>query len=93
MNMEYPKVNKITTIPTMKTVDRPGPKLSGGYHIKIATSAAMMAPTAIHGRRRPQRERVLSDRWPMIGSKTKSSKRGILLARPMILGSNPIALT
>jgi hypothetical protein len=43
----------------------------------------------MYGRRRPQRERVLSETCPMIGSVNASQKRGAIWATPTRIALTP----
>ena len=77
---------------TMKTPTATGPSDTGGYHISTAVSARTMRPASIQGLRRPQRERVLSDRCPISGSVARSRKRGMERAMPIHWGFTAIAM-
>jgi hypothetical protein len=49
----------------------------------------MTEPTAIHGRRRPQRVRVRSDSTPMAGSITASHSRANRKIAPIVARLKP----
>ena len=53
--------------------------------------AASRVPTKIHGRLRPQRDRVLSERCPTSGSPKASSRRGMASATPTSTALSPSA--
>ena len=46
-------------------------------------------PARIHGRRRPQRVRVLSERRPISGSVTTSLNRASIRMKPTVARSTP----
>ncbi len=54
----------------------------GGEKARPIPSATIGAPIAMNGIRRPQRERVLSDQEPSMGSATASTTRAIPVAAP-----------
>ena len=51
-----------------------------------AVAATGSADTSIHGRRRPRRERVRSERWPASGSETASQTREARNSPPITSG-------
>src|SRR5690606_12327850 len=59
---------------------------AGAHHISAKNTAIITAPKAIHGRRRPQRVLVLSDKLPISGSVTASITREALRAMPINMG-------
>jgi len=65
-----------------------GSQREGTIQISPKKSAWRMAPTTMYGRRRPQREWVLSEIRPMIGSMMPSKSRGRESARPISTGSS-----
>ena len=65
---------------------------TGGVQSKGNKIALSTAPAKIHGRRLPQRLRVLSDILPINGSVSASNKRGTIKAMPTHTGSMPSSI-
>ena len=58
----------------------------GNHQIKGYVIAARIAPIKIKGRRRPQRERVLSEIQPMTGSAMPSHRRSAIRMTATLVG-------
>src|SRR4051812_5338573 len=68
------------------------PQAIGGLQRVITIRPLANPPTSIQGLRRPQRERVLSDKYPITGSSTISTKRGTAVAVDTSSGWRPSAV-